>query len=80
VSANSETDLGFTYRVRKNGEVQVLHQRKLAATLRGSSAAEFLAELTECGFSEAQQLMARITGNYNHGNERLASSHPRNSR
>ena len=27
-----------------------------------------------------QPLMARITGNYKHGNERLAGEHPRNRR
>ncbi|MBK6594951.1 MAG: hypothetical protein IPG23_20820 [Burkholderiales bacterium] len=32
------------------------------------------------GDIEAQQLMARVTGNYKHGNERTASSHPRNRR
>jgi len=27
-----------------------------------------------------QQSMARLTGNYKHGNERTASTHPRNRR
>lgn len=77
---SSDADLGFTFRTRKSGEVQVLHRGTLAATLRGSSAAEFLAEVADCGHSDAQQLMARVTGNYKHGNERLAASHPRNRR
>jgi hypothetical protein len=29
---------------------------------------------------DLQPLMARLTGNYKHGNERLASDHPRNKR
>jgi hypothetical protein len=77
-AATSDGDLGFVYRARKTGEVQVLHHGRLAATLRGSSAREFLAELEGCGPVEEQQLMARVTGNYKHGNERLASSHHRN--
>jgi hypothetical protein len=80
MSATPEGDLGFTYRARKTGDVQILHRGTLAATLRGGSAQEFLAEIEDCGSFEAQQLMARVTGNYKHGNERLASGHPRNRR
>jgi hypothetical protein len=73
-------DLGFTYRTRKTGEVEVHHHGKLAATLRGSEAADFVSDVQGGGFAEGQQLMARLTGNYKHGNERLAASHPRNKR
>lgn len=76
----STHDLGFTYRVRKTGEVQVLHRGALATTLRHAAAEEFLAEVQGCSPGDAQQLMARVTGNYRHGNERLASEHPRNRR
>ena len=71
-------DLGFTYRARKNGDVEVLHRGRLAASLRGVAAQEFIAEVELGGFVEAQQLMARLTGNYKHGNERAAKNHPRN--
>ena len=66
-------DLGFTYRIRKNGELQVLHHGKLASTLRGAEAQEFVAEVEAGESSHAQQVMARVTGNCKHGNgERLA--------
>ena len=74
------TDLGFSYRTRKSGEVHVLHRGVAASVLRGSAAEEFLAEVTSASPEEAQQLMARVTGNYKRGNERLASEHPRNKR
>lgn len=80
MSASTEGDLGFSFRARKTGEVQVLRDGALAVTLRGSAAQEFLAEVAEFGHADAQQLMARVTGNYKHGNERLAASHPRNRR
>ena len=76
----SASDLGFTFRERKSGEVQVLHYGVLASTLRGADAQEFLAEVSSCSSAELQQLMARITGNYKRGNERLAAEHPRNRR
>ncbi len=71
-------DLGFTYRARKNGDVELLHKGRLAARLRGVAAREFLAEVESGEFPDAQQLMARLTGNYKHGNERAAQNHPRN--
>jgi len=72
--------LGFTYRTRKNLDVEILHHGRPAATLRGRAASDFLAEVREGSSDDAQQLMARVTGNYKRGNERLASQHPRNRR
>ena len=72
------SDLGFTFRATKNGEVFVHHRGKLATTLRGGAAAEFLADINGADPGEQQQIMARATGNYRRGNERLAKNHPRN--
>jgi hypothetical protein len=71
---------GFTYRQRKSGDVQLLRRGAVASTLRGADAAAFLAEVASCSPAAAQQLMARLTGNYRRGNERLAAAHPRNGR
>jgi hypothetical protein len=71
-------DLGFTWRQRKNGDVEILHRGRLASTLRGNDASDFLAEANSCELLDLQPLMARITGNYKHGNERKAAEHPRN--
>jgi hypothetical protein len=73
-------DLGFTYRLRKNGDVEILHRGRLASTLRGNDAEDFKQEVGAEQSADAQQLMARVTGNYKHGNERQAASHPRNRR
>ena len=73
-------DLGFTFRQRKNGDIEILHRGRLASTLRGADAGEFVAEAASGSPADAQQLMARITGNYKRGNERQASAHPRNRR
>jgi hypothetical protein len=72
------SDLGFTFRATKNGEVFLHHRGKLATTLRGEAAAEFLADIDGADADEQQQIMARATGNYRRGNERLAKYHPRN--
>ncbi len=73
-------DLGFTWRRRKGGEVEVLHHGRLASTLRGRDATDFEQEMQAADAVAQQQAMARLTGNYRHGNERLAASHPRNER
>lgn len=71
-------DLGFTYRVRKNDDVVILHHGAVAATLRGSAARDFITKIQGCTEREEQQIMARRTGNYKRGNERKAGRHPRN--
>ena len=58
---------GFAYTTRKNGEVVITHHGQAAATLRGRKAERFLASVDG---GNAQDLMARLTGNYKRGNER----------
>ncbi|MEV1330647.1 hypothetical protein AB0J20_13835 [Micromonospora costi] len=65
---------GFRYVERGDGTVVITHHGRVAATLRGGRAAQFLAEVGE----EPQLVMARWTGNYRRGNERTAKRHPRN--
>lgn len=79
-SSSAEAVLGFSFRRRKNGDVEILHFGRLAATLRGRDADVFVADAGGGASAEAQQLMARLTGNFKRGNERLASRHPRNRR
>ena len=80
MSASAASDLGFSYRERKGGGVEVLHRARPACTLRGAAAHDFLDAVRALAPHEAQQLMARVTGNYRRGNERVAASHPRNRR
>ena len=51
---------------------------KTVTVLRGAAARDFLAKANRMGFEDGQRLMARVTGNFKRGNERLAGSHPRN--
>lgn len=65
---------GFEHHVRGN-DVVILHHGIRAATLRGAKAADFLGRIET---EDPQLLMARLTGDYRHGNERTARRHPRN--
>ncbi|WP_129667015.1 hypothetical protein [Phytoactinopolyspora endophytica] len=68
------TAQGFDYTDRADGTVVITHNGRVATTLRGLRAQEFLDEVDD----DPQQVMARWTGNYKHGNERTARQHPRN--
>lgn len=60
---------GFTFETRKSGEVVIRHHGRVAGVLRGRPADRFLVD-AEVGDVDIQTRMAKLTGNYNHGNER----------
>lgn len=65
---------GFEYTVHGD-EVEIRHRGVRATVLRGPRARDFL---TEVESGDPQLLMARLTGDYRRGNERVARRHPRN--
>jgi hypothetical protein len=67
-------NLGFTFRLRKNGDVEIFHHGQLASTLRGDEAEDFKQDVQDQSSEESQQLMARITGNYKRGIVSLPNS------
>ena len=76
----ADCDHGFTFRLKKSGDVEILHRAKLDSTLSGTDALDFIAEVESAEFSDSKQIMARVTGNYKRGNEQTASNHPHNRR
>ncbi len=64
---------GFSYE-REGGAVAIYHHGRRATVLRGPAAERFLVDV-ESG--DAQQLMARATGNYKRGNERAGKRSPK---
>lgn len=63
---------GFEFTARGD-RVEVRHHGRLAATLRGAAATDFLQDVER---GDPQQLMARVTGNYKRGNERPGARRP----
>ena len=61
--------------LRRGDETVIRHRGKDAVTLRGDAAATFLEDVER---GDPQDVMARATGNYRRGNERVAREHPRN--
>ena len=65
----------FEFEQLPDGSIRITHHGKAATTLRGWRAAEFLRDVED---DDPQELMARLTGNYKRGNERMGKNHPRN--
>ncbi|OLF07812.1 hypothetical protein BLA60_26185 [Actinophytocola xinjiangensis] len=60
----------FDWRATKNGQVLVSRGNRVVTTIRGKAAAALLGRLERADDETAQQLLARVTGNYKRGNER----------
>jgi hypothetical protein len=60
----------FTYQETKDGKVFISWHGKQVTTLKGDKAKKFLAEIDGLEHREAQLVMAKVTGNFKHGNER----------
>lgn len=76
--AEQDPDLSFAFRAAKGGDVAIFRQGRRVTMLRGGQALAFLGEVQGASAAVQQQVMARYTGNYKRGNERLATAHPRN--
>ena len=63
---------GFTYETRRAGDVVIRHHGRVATVLRSRKAEAFLQDVAT---GDPQALMARLTGNYKHGNERTINRH-----
>jgi hypothetical protein len=67
----------FSYRATKEGIVHISWHNKRVKTLKGQQAQQFVAKIADLAGKDAQLLMARVTGNFKHGNERTATLHTR---
>jgi hypothetical protein len=75
MNKNSNLDLGFSFIILKNGDIEIRHQGKHATQIRSKSAVSTIVKLENGSVAQQQQLMARLTGNYKQGNESAAKAH-----
>lgn len=73
-----ESDLGFTWREQGEGGLAILREGRVVTVLRGDAARRARARLSHLEPTEAQHVLARLTGNYRRGNEGAAAGHARN--
>ena len=69
-AAVTSADLGYSWSSTKDGRVRIARDGRTVTTLAGADARRFLTRAQAADAGGAQQLMARATGNYKHGNER----------
>lgn len=72
------SDQPFTYTVRKDGSVDISHQSRSVMVVTGVDAARLARKLAGASAEEVQMALAKITGNFKRGNERIAANHLRN--
>ncbi len=67
---DSLADEPFSYLARADGTIVVRYRGAPVTLLRGRAADRFTTRLDGADAAAAQQLMARVTGNFKRGNER----------
>ena len=65
---------GFTYSNNNHNEVVFHHHGKFAGRLRKEKVEQFLQFAEKASDAQLQLKMAKLTGNYKHGNERLGKN------
>jgi hypothetical protein len=63
----------FSYRALKNGSVLLEHHGRTVKTISGDEAERFLKRIADLEGLEEQLALAKITGNFKRGNERISS-------
>jgi hypothetical protein len=67
-------DEPFSHQTRADGTVVISYRTAPVTFLRGRAAERFAGRIAGADASAAQQLMARLTGNFKRGNERDGTS------
>ena len=60
----------FSYKITKDKKVFLYWHEKQVTILRGKESERFIANIKNVDIKEAQLIMAKITGNFKHGNEK----------
>lgn len=61
----------FSYTRSKDGKIRIFHSGSLAKTMQGKAAGKFHAKVDLLDAHSAQRLMAKETGQFKFGNERI---------
>jgi len=61
----------FTYKTNKDGKVFISYEGKQVTILSGKKAEDFIRKIQNAESKDAQLIMAKVTGNFKRGNEKL---------
>jgi len=62
----------FTYRITKDKKVFISWYGKQVMTLSGRNAENFISKIEKVEGKQAQLIMAKVTGHFKHGNEKMS--------
>ena len=62
----------FKYRISKDNKVFISYEGKQVTTLSGKNAERFISQISDAAGKDAQLIMAKATGNFKRGNEKIA--------
>ncbi|XID94875.1 hypothetical protein ACF3MZ_10305 [Paenibacillaceae bacterium WGS1546] len=62
----------FTYRSTKDHKIIIYYKGKQVTILIGKASERFLKNIADKDHLESQLVMAKATGNFKHGNEKMA--------
>lgn len=60
----------FSYKITKDKKVLLYWHGKQVSILRGKQSQQFIEKIKNADTKEEQLIMAKITGNFKHGNEK----------
>lgn len=60
----------FSYKINKDNKVFIFYNGKQIMILKGIESEKFMRRINTADPKEAQLIMAKVTGNFKHGNER----------
>jgi hypothetical protein len=61
----------FSYKISKERKIFIYWEGRQITTLAGNRAEEFIAKIQILDGKAAQLIMAKMTGNFKHGNEKM---------
>jgi len=61
----------FTYKITKDKKVFISYEGKQVTALSGTKAEKFITDIANTNGKDAQLIMAKVTGNFKRGNEKL---------
>ena len=67
-------DEPFGYHTTKSGLVQISYNRKTITTLSGRDSSRFLSKVESADSKGAQLVMAKATGHFKHGTQRVSKN------
>jgi hypothetical protein len=65
----------FSYKTSKDNKIFIYWHEKQVTILKGKESEKFLSKILNADIKEQQLVMAKVTGNFKHGNEKDIKKH-----